>query len=266
MQPTLAYNMDDLKAEIGFHKGYGLGETKGEKAWTTYQETRIDFYVKEGLNSYYYPMADENGVVHNWSFLLPTATFTLESGQSTLDLPIDFNGFEGILTYSVSGQSYFEQLQLTGEAMVRKRYQAAPTTTGRPEQVAVRPKKNIEAGQRWDLYFWPIADQDYDIEGTYHIAPDFLTETSPWVYGGPQHSSTVLAACLATSEEHGDNEMGPMKVKFLEKLRTSIALDRRTKPTNLGYNSDRSDHKRGVRDNRGWYGYPTVTVNGNEYS
>lgn len=260
MISTLAYNMDDLKAEVGSHQGYGMGTTRGDSAWTTFQDNRITLFVKEGLNQFYYPAADEAGAVHSWSFLQPRVSLTLASGANTLVLPPDFGGFEGPLTVSVDGESRFQVIRLTGEAEVRKQFNSLPDTTGRPLLAAVRPLKDNTEGQRFELYVWPTADAAYTVDGTAYIHPNYLTAASPWVYGGPEHASTVLMSCLAAAEQIEDNEVGPKARLFQERLRTSLAMDRRLKPAHLGYNGDRSDEM--DRYHGYMQSFPKVTYNG----
>lgn len=265
MPSTLSYSMDDLKAEVGYYLGYGMGTAKGEGAWDSFQENRISFYVKEGLNQFYYPPAGPDGQVHSWSFLMPTMTLSLDSGTLKADLPEDFYGFEGDITITVSGESTFEVIRLTGESNVRKQHAANPDTTGRPLVMAVRPKADVQNGQRYELYWWPTTDSAYTLQGQYYIAPEYLTEQSPWVYGGPAHASTVLASCLAAAEIHGDDDMRGQTTKFMERMRTSIGIDRRAKAQFIGYNRDGSDNTRMGMSHRLRYGFPTILVNGTEY-
>ena len=75
--------------------------------------------------------------------------------------------------------------------------------------------------------------------------PDTLTTTFPYHMGGAEHAETVKAACIAAAELHLDDKKGPRWDYFMECLLTSVNIDRRNKPQNLGLNLDRSDDRQG---------------------
>ena len=103
MESTLALQYKDLLAETGLFLGFGRGEEFGDTAWTTQQQAAIESCVKSGLRNFYWPPPVEGTPSsYDWSFLKPTASLALVSGQSAIQLPDDFGGFDGPLTVLTS--------------------------------------------------------------------------------------------------------------------------------------------------------------------
>lgn len=270
-EPTLSLGYQDLLAEVGSFLGWGRGAAFGETAWTSTQQAQLESVVRSGLRQFYYPppvggMAGEGP--YDWSFLTPLATLTLPDAQATLTLPDDFGGVEGRVTVSTpggSGTSWWP-LDAVGLGTVIQNQATMPTTTGRPCVCCVEPTKGTAGlqGQRFQLRVWPTPDQEYTLQLQYRVNPDALTAALPYVYGGGQHSETVLQSCLAVAEQRLDDARGVHQARWEERLLASIGLDRKLKPQKLGYNGDRSD----LRDRR-WgraagrlWGENGVTFNG----
>lgn len=268
MESTLSLRKSDLEAEIGHFLGYGRGADNGGTTWDSYQSGDIDSCLKSGLRSFYFPpVAEGRGDAYDWSFLRPTRTLTLVSGDSTLNLPDDFGGIEGDITMTSTASSAYYPIPVVGEGTVRGRYASLSSTeTGRPELAAVQPIKGTGAahGQRFQLYVWPIADADYSLSFTYYIHPDALTGNSPYAYGGMAHAETILESCLAIAEQRLDDASAIHSAKFQERLAASIAVDRRLKPQLLGYNGDGSDDY-GCWRQRGTLYNDLVTFNGTQW-
>jgi hypothetical protein len=262
--------MDELKGEVGFYLGYGRGLPMGDAAWPAREEATITSRVKSGLRNFYWPSDPEIAPAgYDWSFLRPVASLLLGSGARSLALPDDFGGIEGQITLASTGSQTFWPVPVFGEAQLRQRYAEFPSSTGRPVMAAVEPLKatTTNRGQRFQLTIWPQADAAYTLQVAYYVSPDYLLAQAPYHLGGAVHAETVLEACLAAAEQGPDDAMGVHSQKFKERLLASIENDRRLKPQALGYNGDRSDLRErafGPRA-RGWWGAPTVTVNGTAY-
>ena len=256
-ESTLNLKKTDLEQKVGRFLGYGDGITK---AWTVNQTAGVRDCVESGLRRFYYPTEP-----YSWSFLRPTATISLLSGEQTVTLPDDFGNPEGDITITTTGGQTWWPLQLVGEGQLRNRYSQSPSTTGRPIAVALRPQKGTELlrSQRFEFFFWPIADQDYTLECVYSLLMDALTSTHPYCYGGAAHAETILESCLAVAESRLDDSMTVHALEFQRRMAASIALDRRSKPAHLGYNGDRSDNvRRWNRVNPHYLG--RITYNGQE--
>jgi hypothetical protein len=254
MEVTLGMSRDELEAAVGHFCGFGRGDKFGERPWTIKQFNNVRSYVKSGLNRFYYPTTDGQGPPHSWSFLRPTSSIAILEGTDSTRLPDDFCNPEGDASLTTtSGTTRIRDLQFTGAGLVQQRYATLADTTGPIELLAVRPIKGTTnlRGQRSELFYWPLADQDYTLTLTYSLLMNTLTEDHPFVYGGAAHSECVLEACLSAAEVLGDDAMQLHAAMFQNRLIASIAIDRRNKPAHLGYNADWSDGPK-YRQNGPW--------------
>jgi hypothetical protein len=264
VETSLNVPMPMITGRVGNYLGYGYGADNGEKAWTDRQWIRVKDFTDSGLRQFYYP-PPLGGVSHNWSFLRPTATLTLASGGSALELPFDFASLAGRVVLTAD-ESAGAVLNVVNEGWLRERIALAAEQSGRPLWCAVAPQKGTtrERGPRAELLFAPAADRAYAVTLQYNLNPQALTAANPWAYGGPQHVETIIASCLAVAELRLNDEKGPHHQTFLERLAASVAIDGRNKAHDLGYNGDSSDNLyHAVRPAHGYAG--TVTFNGTEY-
>lgn len=251
MESTLSLAFADLEGEVGLFLGYGRGAAFDDPAWSTPQQNAIDSCVKSGLRQFYFPTAVEGGSPYDWSFLKPVATLSLAGAANVLPLPDDYGSFEGQITISTSGGNQYWPVALVGIGQVYAAQARQPTTTGRPEICCEEPIKGTtpQAGQRFQLRFWPTADTAYTLQFQYYLLPEALSGASPFTYGGMAHAETILESCLAIAEQRLDDSSTVHSMKFAERLLASIGVDRRSKPQTLGQNLDRSDWiHRGYRD------------------
>lgn len=245
MESSLSLKLSDLEAEVGLFLGYGRGEDFDDTPWSDHQAAAIASCVRSGLRQFYFPPPLQ-GAVHEWSFLKPTATLTLASGDTTVDLPDDFGGLEGPLAVFAEDATRPWIVPVTG--LVRQ-VTGDGTETGYPKYAEIEPLKGTgsQRSSRYRLAFWPTADEDYTIKLKYSILPEALTGDRPYAYGGAPHAETILESCLAIAEERLDDMQGVHKAKFAERLLASLHQDRKARPQALGYNADRSDGSA-----RGW--------------
>ncbi len=266
MESTLSLSKSQLEAKVGTFLGAGRGSEYGDSAWTSRQSAEITDCVESGIRQFYFPPPIEGASSsYEWSFLKPTSTLSLASGASTINLPDDFGGLDGEVTLTSPSSSYLCPIPHVGEGVVRQKFAELPDATGSPQVVAIVPIKGTSKGegQRWQLYFWPAADQAYTLKMTYFILPDALSGQRPYCYGGMQHAETILESCLAIAEQRRDDAVSVHSAKFKERLAASISMDRRMKPQKLGYNADRSDAHWLDRLNR--RGETVVTFDGVAY-
>jgi hypothetical protein len=268
-ESTLSLTLDQLQAEVGQFLGWGHGGLAGftDSAWPQIQAQIVANVVASGLRQFYFPPAlDGENSPYEWSFLKPTATVTMTVNQATVALPDNFGGFEGYITVQSQQNQVTWPVPLRSEAFVREKYAQLPTETGRPMFASLQPLPGTSqsAGQRWQMYVWPLPDQAYNLQFEYYLLNDALTELLPFSYGGMAHSETILESCLAIAERRLDDASNIHQTAFMDRLRASVGLDRRFKAENLGYNRDRSDGHYPI--NRGWVDYQsTVLVNGVQY-
>jgi hypothetical protein len=242
LESSLAIEMKELKARTGSFLGWGMGADYDDVAYSAESEFELDGILKSALARVYWPHLIDQVMAHSWSWLTPTASLTLEDGETTVDLPFDFNGLEGPIWATPSDGVVYLQLFTTNAAKIDGMYSMYPDSTGSPEMVAVRPVKGTghSKGQRWDLYFWPEANEDYTLTLAYHICPEALTPANPFCYGGPSLREVFLESCLALAEERLDDNQGVHAAAFQRLLQGAISHDRKKRPQVLGKNLDRS--------------------------
>jgi hypothetical protein len=241
-ESTLSLTYSELEAEVGFFCGFGRGTNYGETAWSTRQQQGITDCVKSGLRMFYFPgpLPGEQSA-YDWSFLRPTTTIVLPDQATSVPLPDDFGGLEGEVRLIDSGRASWAIKQTSEQQIYQRRFNV-PEQTGQPEFCAVRqtPVTNKYRGQRSELLIFPTADQEYTLQLQYYLLPDALSVSFPYAMGGTTHSETIKAAVKAAAELHQDNMKGPMNDLFIDRMRASISLDRRSKPQNFGMNLDAS--------------------------
>lgn len=217
-ESTLSLDYDDLRKAIGHFLGYG----RTIADWSARDREDIEEALKVGLRKFYFPGTQNGRTFHEWSFLRPTATLTTVIGDADYDLPDNFGGLDGPLTYSSESDEY--EIKITNEAMIR-RNRAFDDTSETPFYAAINQKAHDGAdGQRWELLLYPKPDAVYTISYRYRIMPDVVTSSSPFPYGGAQHAETIREACLAAAEEMHDEGRSHSDL-FARQLAASIALD-----------------------------------------
>jgi len=179
------------------------------------------------------------------------------------DLPEDFGGIEGNMTYEPS--EHKEDILIVGEGKIRN-LRGGQTARSCPIYAAVRPKEcaGTSVGQRFEIMFFPIPNDAYDLSYKKIILASALTGTIKYPYGGAMHAETLEASCIAMAELQEDEKKGPMYDYFIERLTASIQIDKTAYSAEfLGYNRDNSDavHRDGGRNDR-HRGNFLVTYNG----
>jgi hypothetical protein len=273
-ESSLSLQLSDLAAEVGSYMGFGrtAANWTGWVVATPYVPSSLDTQlgqimscINSGLRQFYNPPIVERApVAHKWSFLSPQRTLTTLANDGEYDLPDDYGGMQGEMTYQPSVGTYLT-LRRVGVGELQRALQGLMSTTGKPTMFAVLPKQSDGAmGQRFYASLAPIPDGVYVLTYTMTLLPQALTSQRPFPLGGEVHGETILASCLAVAEQRfQDEEKGNHWTRFMERLQASITADvRDAKPANLGYNGDRSDY----RDMGYPYGWPdrtsAVTYNG----
>lgn len=193
------------------------------------------------------------------------ALTTYSLARPLYDLPADFDGFEGDMTYLPGQAAMYPPIRLIADGMVRRRRQEH-TGTRRPEYVAMRPKTFVPAtGQRWEAVFEPTPDAAYDLAYRYKVQADMLDATNLYPLGGPGIGELILEGCLAVAQQRYLDGAGPVdhSAQFQRLLAAAVADDAQSfSPDTLGYNGDNSDHV--IRDDR-FGGDPIHTFEGTAY-
>ncbi len=261
-ESTLNLAVSEIQAKLGTFAGWGRGALYGDDAWGSTRQAIIDDATQSGLRRFYYPEpAEGESQTYDWSFLRPTSNLSLPVGAQTIALPDDFQSAEGPLTVLTSTTTSMPFLiRWINAGLLRQKYSMTPIISGPPLYAAIDPLRGTTGTQssRTQLLIYPMADQDYTLQCTYVINPDYLTGAAPYAYGGPEHAETILESCLAVMEKRLDDMSGVHSEEFGRRLMASIGMDRKKKPQRYGENRDRSDG-RGFRqgDQHWWTGAST---------
>jgi hypothetical protein len=277
-EPTLTLPRSKLQGHIGDRLGWGSGPDNGEEEWSDRKLRKINDLLDSALRTVYFEASVDGSAPHRWSWLTPTGDFTMASGERTLLLPLDFEGFVGpkLTVTLASSDSVYSAIPIVGDPYLDAKYAGTSDATGRPQFAAVRDKVGTgpSNSSRRELYVYPEPDQAYVLRGQYSLIPDALTASWPYAYGGAPMSEVFKFACRAMAEAELDNiapQEGVEWPHYMRCLKLAIGRDGRRQPKTLGRNLDYSDPSRRFGGRRGWWsgghiGYvDPVTLDGSAF-
>ncbi len=193
-------------------------------------------------------------------------TYSLE--QTEYDLDDLFGGFLTDLYFKDENADVAWPLRRVEHGEILELRQGTVTTT-RPDRYAIVQKTITgTSGTRMKLVLWPSPDAAYTLTAPYITAPWTLTSSLTYPMGGQPHSETLREACLAAAESEIQGQKGLHYANFQERLRASVAFDRRVGvPAYLGYNGNgrRGSLRRSLRGGRYFENFSDVTYAGTQY-
>jgi hypothetical protein len=198
---------------------------------------RVNLAIDSGLRQVYWPaLVLGEGSAHEWSWMRPVRTFGTSADYGLYQLPADFGGIEGEITFAAN-QSY-RKIDIVGENYIRQLQQGV-SSSGIPRYAAVRAYNSGLSGQRYELVLYPTPDSEYDLTFRYNINPDALASDNDYALGGPALAETILQSCRAAADRIFNDNVGAEYQMFIERLKTSVSLDRRMlAPERLGFAYD----------------------------
>jgi len=204
-ESTLGLKFSELKEEVADYLGYGTDSTK----WGTLRTAAVEKIVQAGLRRFYWPDPDQQGNVTEWSFMKPVTTLTTVAGQEDYDLPDDYGGIIGNLTYDP--QDSWRYIQIVNEGRIRAMRQTSDSVgTARPLMAAVRAKKMPKQEQTVTLTGTSgtanITLDTVDYLATFDT--DLTTTAANWV--------TANATALATAGYTVTSALGVITVVAIE--------------------------------------------------
>lgn len=239
-ESSLSLTRTELKVIVGRYLGYGTDSSlwTGSKA---YMLSDVNRAIDSGLREFYHPpVLPGERTAHRWTFLQPLSDISISTGQSSVKLPDDFSAFvEPTLKFYSSDSAWF-LVPLTSIGRILAARQAGENTS-QPEMVAVVPLQGDGGeGQRFAIEVWPTVSSDFTIRAPYYFNPNAITDSKPYPLGGQPHSETLRESCLAAAEAELNDTMEVHRARFLQRLITSVSIDRQSMGAHLGYNGDRS--------------------------
>lgn len=243
-QPITQPNYGEYRwfaSAIGEYMGWGADWNM----WDHEQENVADDLIESGCMAFYFPQpVDLMPSGHNWSFLRPRKKLATASGQDRYELPVDFERFDGKITYEPGDEQDYPPIDITSEQRIR---QLAYRTNynSYPVYAAEVPKINDGSEtQRFDVVFHPTPDSTYRLEFAYVAVPKKLTDDYPVPLGGRMVAEALKAMIIAEAELHKDGKQGPRARIARDKLTTAVAHDMKRMAEVIGYNADRSTMSR----------------------
>jgi len=219
--------------------GRKLGYGGNYDSWTREQTEIANDVVQRGVRRFYAPTRlDGKKYAHEWGFLRPLRTLTMESGKYAYDLPADFSALDGPITYMPDQSVLYQPIEIVPIHQVNYR-RLDTSSTGRPS-IAALVAKDIPGF--YEIHFWLTPDDDYVVQYPCKLRPLDLSDSNPMPFGGPEHTLTILESCLQEAEIELGLKESVHEDRFLERLGTSISIDQKlNSPQTVGRNIDRSD-------------------------
>lgn len=168
--------------------------------------------------------------------------------RSKYEFDDDFGALDSPITYRPGQASWYTPLPIVSKHEINRRRQAY-TVNSHPQMCSLLTKEyDATTGTRTYIRFWPSPDAVYKFYFFYKAHPNTLDATNKYPLGGREHAVTILAACLAQTEEKGFELGTEMREQYSQHLAQSISRDRNNiTPDSLGFNMD-SRNQRGSND------------------
>ena len=255
---------NSIKSLAGLHMGFG----QNPDAWTENQRQEVMEAVRQGLRRFYVPPPlPGRRHSHQWSFLTPLESMSLEAGKSEYDLPSDFGGMDSPMTYVAGDNVLHPSIEIVGEHHIRRLLQGSAQANGRPIKAGFHQKAGVqEGGTQYQIVFWPVPDDAYTLNFRYRVQPGQSIDV---IHGGDAHFQTILEAVRSAADSMQRRRQRPHEQLFMERLQASVMYDEQlAAPRTMGYNRDQSVNRgsgiRGEIDRAGW-GETGVTYNGRSF-
>lgn len=265
-ETALQLTYDELQKKLAWF----MHGTRRLKAINADDLEVIQSTINDGLRRFYYPAQVNAEYQHDWSFLLSDFTFKTEVGTQDYVMPFNFGGAYGPLHHDPSDQIKVSITKVTPNKILFQR-QLNVTITNWPTMYAERAvAQGGTNGQRWKIMLYPSPSAVYTLHGTMRIHPLGPNGTQEYLYGGAEHSQTIIESCLAQAELQIDGQPGAHAAEFLNCLHTSIMLDNQMHaPEVLGYNGNDTMNNSGslLRPDGGFFeNFSSVTMGGTAYT
>lgn len=237
-------------ADLQRHVGRELGFSRDPTTWGANELLDVKDVIDSGYQQFCYPEALPNEhAPHQWSWLRPVKSMTLESGVDEYIMPIDFGGLVNDEIQYISNDHYSTTIRHINSDKLRELQQCQTLVSLSYPQFCAFEASNTTADlQRWTMKVWPTPNANYAINFRCSLRPIPLSDENPVPLGGPEHSDTLRLSCLCAAASMMDDQINEARENFIQRLAASVSHDRKYLPTNLGYNGNQEPGRIG-RDN-----------------
>lgn len=235
-ESTLTLTRSALQLEIA--DLVGVSDTGPAVPTDTADLARVNVALQMALRQFYYPVVLPGETEPwEWSFIRLVRTLVTQAGVGDYFLPPSIGAVEGDLTFATA--EAYNIIRLRGEMFIRVQRQVG-TSSGVPKYAAV---VNVSSGGTTSphkvLMLWPTPGSTYNISFRSLWVPHDVSATAIYPTADSIHSETLLQSCRAAADRKFNDRIGAEYALFIERLKASIALDRKTSsPDRLGYLSD----------------------------
>jgi hypothetical protein len=163
-------------------------------------------------------------------------------GRVEYDMPSDFSGFAGPMVYRPGTSTAYDPIKFTSWGVIRRLRQLYGASTTRPTKACLVAKTlDLTATQGHKIIFDYQSNSAYVLYYKYKVNPDALDAANLYAAGGPDHSETLLAACVYAADRSFSED--PERIErsrqtFLTRLAASIADDEDQSPDTVGQMRD----------------------------
>lgn len=162
--------------------------------------------VARGYRQFLYPIDQQTGELHVWSFVKQFHTINTVSGKWKYELPLDFSDFLDVPHFD-DDQGYNELTKIGPEQIIELR--TASVSTGFPTYFALAPfKYDKQIGTFYEMWLDPVPDGAYILKFFYRIDPLKPDATTDLLVGGIRATEAILETCLAVAEKQEDEIAG----------------------------------------------------------
>ena len=108
-------------------------------------------------------------------------------------------------------------------------YHQQSTNTGKPRYFTTKFKTSDGSdGQRQEVKWWPIPDDDYELTYRYEAYTGKLVKTTyPYPLGGMRYSEVIIESCMAIAEQRMNGKKDLHWDSFARLLATAVEQDRK---------------------------------------
>lgn len=216
---TLSYS--DLHTLISQFLGLGDTASNATKA-----------IVARGYRSFLYPIDQQTGLLHIWSFVKQFCTINTVSGKWKYELPLNFSDFLDVPHFD-NDQGYNELTKIAPEQILEIR--AGSVSSGFPTYFAIAPFVYDNAtGTMYEMWVDPKPDGVYMLKFFYRIDPLAPSADTDLLIGGVRAVEAILESCYAVAETQEDETIGLHNQLANEAIQKLIRADIQNETDFLG--------------------------------
>lgn len=183
-----------------------LGFTPIGTAPTGTNLTTCKDIVARAYRQFLYPISNQTGELHVWSFVKQLHVISTVSGKWKYELPLNFSDLLDVPHFD-DEQGYRELGKVGPEQILEQR--TVSISTGYPSSFALAPFTfDAKIGTYYEMWLDPVPDGAYILKFFYRIDPLKPEATTDLLMGGIRATEAILETCLAVGEKEIEETAG----------------------------------------------------------